>query len=293
MTISVSFEEHEDSPKESGDRSGKFNFTRIFVTDWEDRWVFLQELFNSGPFGLPASYSSLWVGVLADTFTIDRMVNAPASAAITDPNTQQLTHSTKAKITVTYSPLPNDATDPGDEQVPQGTWITYNQSQTVEFVAQSSRGMKWDSDNDKLPADIHPVLPQMLATHQITWHQLTSVPWVYLSNMRGKVNSAATRLPGSPQVFAAETLLFEGFDDEITINFEDNSPSRKLTLRFTEKAQHFLTTGTSGGASSGTVYGWNHQYREDTGGYDKPVNQSDGSELFQKTDFNGLWTASA
>lgn len=294
MEFTTYFEEHEDSPKESGNRSGGLLFTRIFLTAWDDRWAFLFELYASGPFGLPASYSPLWPGVLADQFIIDRIVNAPDSDTVTDPNTQQLTHSTLAKITVAYTPLDIAQPDPGEEDTPDGTWATYSQSSNVEFVSVPSRGMKWSSDSDLLPPDVNPVLPQIVTTHTVTWHQLRRIPWVTLSNMKGKVNSTACRLPGSAQTFSAQTLLFEGSDDEITLSFSDANPTRKLTLRFTEKAQHFLKTSTSGGASqTGTIYGWNHQYRDDTGTYDQPVNQDDGSPLFQTYNFNNLWTATA
>lgn len=293
MAVTVYFEEHEDSPQESGSREGKLSFTRIFLTAWADRWTFVFQLFSSGTFGNPGSYSSLWPGVVADSFSIARLINAPNSASITDPTTQQLTHDTLAKITVTYTPLAFDfdSQNPEDEQLPQGTWATYNQSGNVEFLSISGRAMKWDSDSEKLPADVAPVVPQMLKTHQVTWSQVKFVPWKYINNMGGKVNSLACRLPGSPQTFAPETLLFEGMDDEITISYEDTEQTRQLTLRFTEKAQHFLETGTDGAAGAGTIYGWNHQFREDTGAYDKPVDAVSGNPLFQTIDFNGLWTA--
>lgn len=292
MAISVTFQEHEDSPKESGNRNGEFNLTRIFLTDWNDRWTFVRELFIDGPFGLPASYSTLWPGVLADSFVIDRIVNAPDSASITDPNTQQLTHSgTLAKITVTYTPLPNDEeeSDPGDEQLPEGTWATYNQNQNVEFRTVPGRALEWDSDGTELPPDTFAVVPEMLTTHQVAWHQVRNVPWVTISNMKGKVNATACRLPGSPQIFQPETLMFDGLSDEITLSFDEQLPTRKLTLNFTEKAQSALASGTDGGAGDGTIYGWNHQLRDDTQVYDKPVSVTSGDELFQTYEFNDLW----
>ena len=91
------FQEHEDSPKESGDRSGKFNLTRIFLTAWNDRWDFVAEHMRSGPFGLPASYSTLWPGVLADTFEISRVSNIP-SGTVSDPNTEIITQIGRAHV---------------------------------------------------------------------------------------------------------------------------------------------------------------------------------------------------
>ncbi|MFN9294716.1 MAG: hypothetical protein ACK6EB_42115, partial [Planctomyces sp.] len=98
------FVEHEDSPQESGDRSGELSFTRIFLTAWDDRWAFIAAHYSSGVFGKPASYSSYWPTVRADKFTIDKLTPKPVVESITDPNTQQLKHDTLAKITITYSP---------------------------------------------------------------------------------------------------------------------------------------------------------------------------------------------
>lgn len=292
MAFVTSFQEHEDSPQEGGDRTGTLSMTRIFLTAWADRWLFINELFTSGPFGLPASYSTYWPGVLADTFKIDKLISAPVDVTITDPNFAQLAHDTLAKITVTYSPLPLDQqqSDPDDTPLPDGTFATYSQEATTEFRSLPGRACYWESDGVTLPPDVTPVIVDMLTTHTITWNQVRNVPWVTLGNLKGKVNSAVTRLPGSPQRFAAETLLFEGFSDETTLNFFDQNPSRKLTLKFVEKAQHALTTSTVGGAGTGTVYGWNHQFREDTRLYDKPVSDT-ATPMFQTANFNTLWTA--
>jgi len=290
------FWEHEDSPEESGNRSGEMSFARIFLTAWADRWDFVAEHFRSGPFGYPASYSSYWPGVLADDFRITRILNKPESAAITDPNTQALTHDTLAMIRVTYTPLPilqqAQEQPPGEApQLPEGTWVTYNQSSNVEFATILGRGCKWESDSKALPADVNPIQPNTLTEHQITWHQVQYVPWVTLGNMKGCVNSVACTLPGSPQLFQPETLLFEGLDDEITLSLAGQWSTRKLSMRFIEKAQKNLTSSPRGGASSGNIYGWNHQFRPDTADYDRVLAADSSDPLFTGFDFNTLWTA--
>jgi hypothetical protein len=291
------FEEHEDSPEESGSRAGDFDFTRIFVTDWEDRWQFIAAHYTSGPFGLPASYSSYWPGVLADKFRISRLVNKPKTATITDPNTTQLDHDTKAKITITYSPLQTDQQqqqDPGEPSpLPSGTWATYNQSSNVEFRTELGRGMIWQTDSKQLPPDIPSVVPESATQHTVTWHQVKIVPWVTLGNMKGCVNQTAFRLPGSPQVFQPETLLFDGLDDEISLSFDGQFSTRKLTLKFIEKAQKaFSDTAKGASAAAGsTIYGWNHQWRPETGQYDKVKSYLSLKPMFQLFEFNNLWSA--
>jgi len=290
-----SFEEHEDSPIESGNRSGQFTFQRVFLTAFTDRWQFVRHHFVAGPFGLPASYSNDWPGVLADTFSIDRIVNKPTQATISDPNTQQLTHDALAKITIGYTPLtPNELeqVDPNQgDSLPSGTFAKYNQSSNVEFREVVSRAMVWQSDQDTLPPDIRQVLGQSITGHVVQWSQVRQVPWVTIGNAKGCVNELPCRLPGSPQTFAAETLLLEGVDDETTVDMQLQVGTRQLTLRFTEMAQKNLVSSADGAAGSGTVYGWNHQWRDDTGAYDKPVSWPGLKPMYKTFDFNLLWSA--
>ena len=292
------FWEHEDSPEEGGNRSGELSFVRIFLCDWDDRWSFIAEHFRSGPFGYPASYSSYWPGVLADDFKISRILNKPENATISDPNTQALTHDTLAMIRITYTPLPivqQQQEQPPNEgpQLPDGTWCTYQQSSNVEFSTVLGRGCKWESDSAALPADINPVQPNILTEHQVTWHQVRFIPWVTIGDMKGCVNSIDCTLPGSPQVFKPETLLFQGLEDEITLSLAGQWSTRKLTLRFIEKAQKNLTATPRGGASSGNIYGWNYQFRPDTSDYDRVLSADSSDKLFTPFDFNTLWTATS
>ncbi len=60
MPITVPFVEHEESPIESGNRDGDFQFTRIFVTAFDDRWAFVNGIFTGGPLGLPMVYGPGW-----------------------------------------------------------------------------------------------------------------------------------------------------------------------------------------------------------------------------------------
>lgn len=292
-----SFTEHEDSPQESGNRSGELSFTRIFLTAWADRWQFISEHYKAGPFGLPASYSSYWPGVLADHFTIDKLTPKPIQSSITDPSSQQLEHDTQAKITINYTPLQSDQQqqqDPNDPTpLPAGTWCTYSQQSNIEFRTVPGRSCKWESDSKALPADVSAMIPEPVSTHELTWHQVQVVPWVTLENMKGCVNETAFRLPGSPQTFLPETLLFEGLSDEVTLSTDAQWSTRKLVLRFAAKAQKGFANSARGAnsAAGSTVYGWNHQWRDDTADYDRVLSADSSDTMFAKFDFNTLWTA--
>lgn len=293
------FWEHEDSPEEGGNRSGELNFTRIFLCDWDDRWQFIAAHYRSGPFGYPASYSSYWPGVLADEFRITRLINKPENATIIDPNTQALTHDTLAMIRVTYTPLPINQLDnqqPPNEgpQLPDGTWATYSQDSTIEFATVLGRGCVWYSDGEALPADINPVQPNVITEHSVDWHQVRFVPWLTLGDMKGCVNKTNCILPGSPQVFRPGTLMFNGLSDSITLDLNVQQPTRKLTLKFIEKAQKAFDANPKGGAKPGvTVYGWNYQFRPNTGLYDRVVSADTATDLFAEYEFNNLWTATS
>jgi hypothetical protein len=292
------FEEHEDSPRESGNRSGQYNLQRIFLTAWNDRWDFIAEHYRSGPGGLPSSYSPLYPGILADSFEITRLSNLPAQSTISDPNTESISHAgTLAMITITYTLLPSDERESQDptepNPLPSGTWCTYRQRTNIEFRSVLGRSCKWLNDGKLLPPDINQTIPDILTTHEVTWHQVQVVPWITLGNMKGCVNVATCRLPGSPQKFRRGTLLFEGMDDEVTLSTDGQWSTRKLTLQFTEKAQKaFTSSGRTGAAPAGNaVYGWNYQYRDDTGVYDNVVSADTGELMFQEYDFNLLWNA--
>jgi len=63
------FVEHEKSPVESGNREGSFDFKRIFVVAWADRFTFLTEMFTGGLYGLPRVYSTYWANLRAHSFS--------------------------------------------------------------------------------------------------------------------------------------------------------------------------------------------------------------------------------
>lgn len=279
--ISVPFEEIDDSPKESGNRTGEFRFTRTFLTAYDQRWTFVNELFTGGFVGLPMAYSSYFPGIFADTFEIEPFVVNPISEAISNPATGQLRHLGKAKITVNYSPM-----TPSED----GTLIEYEQQEAGEFVTVPSRGLKWYSDNQPLPADYHAAYPTSTTHHQITWSQVRNPPWATMAAMINKANSVAFRVPVTGQVFATGTLIFSARTASITMK-TSGLTTWKIGLTFIEKAQTQWSTLGDGPIGGTTVYGWNYQWREDLGIFDKPVNATDGAPTFQSANLMTIFTS--
>jgi hypothetical protein len=270
----VPFQEHEDSPIEAGNRDGEFQFSRIFVTSWSDRWAFIRYVFTGGVLGFPISFSPDWPRMVADTFSVERIVPNPISATMTDPAVDLLSHDSDAKITVTYKAY---------EQAPDATLIDYEQQEQGEFVTIPSRGLKWSSDSTPLPADVDAAYPTSTTRHVITWSQVRTVPWAILSAYINKVNSVAFQFPVTGQLFRPGTLLFAERSAKITLNMSGLT-TWKITLTFLEKAQTAYSITGQGPIGGTTVYGWNWQWRDDIGDFDQPISAVGTGATFQSAD---------
>lgn len=279
MPITVPFVEHEESPIETGNRDGDFQFTRIFVTAWDDRWGFVNGMFTGGPIGLPMVYGPGFPGVFADTFNIDKIAPNPRNTIISDPQTQQLSHNGEAKITIGYKPMvPTE----------DGTLISYEMQEQGEFVTVPSRGLRWDSDSVALPADVNAAYPTTITRHVVTWSQVVNPPWRVLAESINKINSVQFLIPVTKQLLEPGTLLFAERSASISLNTLGRT-TWKLTLTFLEKAQtSYSTTGTASIGGSG-VYGWNWQWREDIGDFDRPKSTVGGGFTFQETDLRRIF----
>lgn len=277
MSITVPFVEHEDSPIESGNRDGEFTFTRIFVCAFDDRFEFLRGIFTGGPLGFPMPYSPAFPGLFADTFSIEKIAPNPRQATITNPQYQALTHNTDAKITIGYKRM----------TIEDNTLITYEQQEQGEFVTVPSRGLKWQSDGQWLPADMNAAYPTTTTRHVLTWAQVRNPPWQTLAECINKVNSVPFRIPATQQFLNAGTLLFAERSASTTLTI-DGLTTWKLTLTFLEKAQTAWSSTGGAAIGSGTVYGWNYQWREDIGDFDRPQTTL-GAYTFQETDLRRIF----
>lgn len=276
-TINVPFQEHEESPIEAGGRGGDFAFTRIFCTAYADRFEFLTGLFTGGILGLPMIYSEAWPNLRADKFSIERITDNPQGLAyMTDPERQQTTHDSIAKITVDYAPLENDS---NQDPLRDGTFASYNQGQVIEYNGVPSRAMQWESSGDPLPPDVQPVVPTTITRHEVTWSQVDNPPWSLIQSKKGFVNGSSFYIPASRQTVAAEGLLFTESSSRQTMTYAGDL-STELTLVFEEKNQ------VAFGGGSG--YGWNHQWNPETQEFDRPLNEF-GNTQFPATSFGEIF----
>lgn len=280
-TITIPFEEHEDSPIEEGDTGSGLSFSRIFLCEYERRFDFLTEFFTGGIGGRPKSYHNLFPNLVASAFTNERIENKPFATnherylgEITDPESQIIGHDTLAKITIDFTPMVFN----NDAQLQNGTFATYSQESSVEFIDFSGRGMKWEGSNKPLPADVRPVVSISNTRHDVHWSQVSDVPWGLLEAYKGSVNSVPFPIPGVQRVVPAGVLMFLGASSEQTIKYS-GEVATNLTLTFAEKNQ---------GALSSQKYGWNYKYDPDTKQYDRPISDG-GAPLFPEVDLRGIF----
>lgn len=287
MTITVDFEEHEDSPIERGDRNSGFSFSRIFLTAYADRFTFLNQMFTTGTAGFPKSYHTAFPNLRCQSFDIERITNRPTGpATITNPETQIIGHNTLAKITIEYGPLDTTFQAGVGTSYP-GTWLTYSRASTIEFVDFSHRSLVWEGTDPvrSLPADFRPTVPITTTRHELVWHYVSSPPWALLQSLKGSVNSVEFPIPVINRAVPIDHLLFLEDSSRTVVKF-DGSIATELTLTFLEKNQGFLSTGTT--------YGWNHKLDpgEDPAAdpaFRRPVTAGTGDPMFRSANLLSIF----
>lgn len=198
----------------------------------------------------------------------------PDSRTITDPTTQyntftgDSTHGPCTCLAVVYysaSAQNMQTSDPRDDGLPEGTWATYQQRASGEFMSVPGRALYWPSDNKSVGQDAKGTIYIPLADHVITWHRVSSPPWDVISEMKGQVNSGNFRLPGSGQMREAKTLLFESSEASTEFKFDPSQP-QLWTLSYTlrEKRIKCFQSGVP------TIVGWNHLFNENSGAWEEP-----------------------
>ncbi|MBN2293493.1 MAG: hypothetical protein JXM70_13775 [Pirellulales bacterium] len=270
--MTVAFRELGGSPVEQYDSSG-FSARREFLIAWEDRDAFAVEVL--GEAARHGDQSSV-------VYPGNSMVTAvevkyePIDAE--HPDNQEIEHlaaglncysGSFAKAVVTYDTIsPRDRLD-GPENEP-GTHITYTMSHAVGDSNILPGGWQW-TDNSQAISTYYKLYKRLPVTvHNLTWHKVVNPPWATIHALQGTVNDA--EFLGCP----AGTILFEGGEAEKTFRagFQKGEPwfAWKIKYVFRERSiKH-----------SGSVYGWNHIYRESPAGWMEITNGND--KLYDSSD---------
>ena len=290
----VAFEEIDDSPHFNAGPRGEMGATRKFKIAWGNVEEFLVELLFGGVFGLPAQFP-LFPALRVSGVDMVPLIEAPQGGVLTNHQTQNSTHDF-ALVTVTYGPGENNTTS---QDLPDGTWAEYDMQFAGEFVEVQGQFLKYASDNERLPADVHPVVRVPAIDHVIRWHRVPAPPFEHIANLDGLVNANEWKVPATGMWMAAETLLFMAPSLSRSYDVKNEQRTWTMEYRFRQKSPKYMATTAAarGGikATSGTsetVYGWNHVLRKD-GTWDRVVNATTGDRLYQSGDFAQLFTFQA
>lgn len=298
-------EELNDSPSEELSLSG-VSCTRRFLVPWANRILFAKAiLIQAGPFGLgPASYPHGLTATLADRVTVqpfgDRAPDAPNLDLINNTN-----YYDKALVTVTYKTSDRPSTnDPNQQQenLPEGTWATYEQNFSGEFLTIPSRGLLWGSDLEgsspvrtQVSEDAKATILIPLIDHVVTWNEVPYPPWKAIREASGNVNNATFRVPVNGLQVSKECLLFEGCQSKTEFKFglKNLSMTQTWSLTYTFKQRELLALGgdvLTVDGDAGPV-GWNHAYRDEIGKWDVPktTNEDGEDRIYSSYDFKKLF----
>lgn len=292
--MSVAFDEIDDSPHFNAGPRGEMGATRKFRIVWSNVEEFLSELLFGGVWGLPAQFP-LFPALRVSGVDIVPFIEVPQGGVLTNHQTQNSTHD-HALVTVTYGPGENNTTDNGNKELPDGTWAEYSLDIAGEFVEVPGQFLKFQSDDERLPADVHPVVRVPTISHSVRWHRVYAPPWNHIADLTGLVNSAEWKIPATGMLVSAETLLFASASSAKTYDVKNNRDTWSLEYRFAQKCpKHLATTVSARGGinhttgGSDTVYGWNHVLRKN-GTWDIPVSATTGDKMYQAADFAPLFT---
>lgn len=276
MPTSVPFEEIAESPIGKGSRKGDLVFNREFQLAWDDAPAFVIELLFGGVLGLPKQFPG-WPAMRVQEVSQEPYLPKPLNNTGFYDVEAYLNRHPLARIKVTYGPL--QAANANDN-LPDGTYAEYEQDEAGEFFEIKDAALYWESGN-VLIEDIHPTILIGMTDHSLSWHRVPSPPWAAISDLKGRINDAAFRIPATGQWVAAGTLLFMGSKVKKTFNLLTANPTWSMSYRFRERAvKAFTPTAPAGvydsqgnaAAVATTVVGWNFAYRNSTGTWERRVN---------------------
>jgi len=270
MAISFGFEvnEMENSPRWSLDRSSGVSGEREFRVAWANATDFVVAMTNSYFPGFSAAQAS--------HFDVKPFVPKPDEKTLSNFLTDINTHEW-ARVTIQYASQTDNGTR---EEQPDGTFISYRQGTSVQYQTVPSRSLVWDDNDEIVSPEAYPVMPISETDHVITWSEVDSPPWAFISSAKGKVNASPYDIPVIGLSVAAEQLLFESAETNAKIDAEGNA---KWELTYTLKERK----PTNYGASD---VGWNHQFRDDPAGWVKVKDKENDNYTFATADISAIFT---
>ncbi|MGL6193962.1 MAG: hypothetical protein ACRC2T_03980 [Thermoguttaceae bacterium] len=282
----MKYQEIGGSPKEQYDRVG-FSATRQFLIPWSERENFVEHVIgnctvNADPPSTVAISNSLAYPGKCNTHATKLVLEPLDSTAITsgvlgDVQTELADYKGSfLKATIHYESISGDRND--TPEVQSGSWITYKLITTATEEELDASGWKWEDNSALQVPNGYTVIKRIpVSEHRVTWHQVSSPPWLKISELQGKVNDSEFLgcAPG--------TLLFDGaesyklFRKDSTITDEPSAFTWQIMYNFREKAVK----------ADGNVYGWNSFYRASPPGWVKLLH--DQKLVYDSGNFNLLF----
>jgi len=248
-----------------------FRASRRFRVSWADHINFMTDMVGSQFPGFNA--------VRCTDCSVEPQTDL-INGAVTDPSTD-LPVFDDCIVVANYQSIQTPQEMEPPAQVAQsnedGTFFTYRQSMSAEFLTLPGRTLKWEDNNKLLPPDAQAGVLIPKTEHNITWHKVSSPNWSLLASLRGRMNESSVTLPVVSLSCSPETLLLEGVETDIQITGAGVG-LWQVSVKLTEKRIQ------SAGAED---YGHNHALRDDPAGWVKP--KGNNGYLYKRGDFSGLF----
>lgn len=278
----IQFEELEGSPRIRGDSQG-ITAVRMFRVDWGDYTAFVGELAGlyrniagSIVFDRPLPFPGGNTDLLVDEVEVEPFDGSnPIGTSILSLTQGLPSYSNGAKVTATYRQRFDNNSSSSNPSLPDGTYLTYESEEGVEYMTVPGNYFKWSSDNVKLPDTVNPGIQIPVTHHKLTWHNVLSIPETAMTNCKGHVNDAT--FYGKP----TETMLLTGIQKSTAFAFNNNQTVWRVTYTFSEK-------------NMGTVAspkGWNCFFRYDANpNWQAIVDVNNGAKPYTTADFTSLFS---
>ncbi len=281
--MTIPFQELAGSPVELYTTDG-FTATRQFLVPWERREAFARWLMGTASeYGARDSVAypnqsdvTPWQLRIVpfDDSTIEKQT-------MTQPSGTLNSYDGLALITVDYKTTTQQDIDDGPD-AETGTRLTYRITYESIETALNPVGAFWENSTAALTSSDTLVkrIPQTI--HILTWQQVLYPPWTAIRLLQGCVNN--TEFLNCP----AGTLLFDG----VTVNklyrgdLQDGASEFCWSLEYRLRQKIIY--------QNSNAYGWNHEFRSDTGVWERlklGTPGSPASDLYDSGDFSTLFVS--
>lgn len=278
----MSITELAGSPRESINESSGSSAERHFLVPMSARLTFAQSLVGTAYPNFPQAR------VVSVDLQPWMKEDALPQGAFVDPEIATADYGDQpCLITVKYGPdftqkaWPTEFTKPSPIRV--GTELRFQIKGDAKFLLIPTSACRWEDDPSyeddggeiPVPEDANTAILIPSRTIQLQWDFIDNPPIQKLESLVGRVNE--DEFLGSEP----ETILFEGYEVAETFRASPINPhTNRVTISLSQRRVD---------AGSGTIVGWNHDYRESPSGWAKLL-LSDSEPRYKQDEFGDMFT---